>query len=114
MLSLTSLEKIVFYWLKTTIPAGRVGWSGRVVGSGGRVGWLDNREIMLNSVQLSWKLTELGNFSPQTTLEVGEIYYSCGRVVGSGRVVGVVGWLDNLGIRLNSAPTGVEFSWSWD
>ena len=36
--------------------------SGRVVGSGGRVGWLDNLEIMLNSVQLSWKLTELGNF----------------------------------------------------
>ena len=47
--------------LKSTIPAG-----GRVVGSGGRVGsgrvgWLDNWEIMLNSVQLSWKLTELGN-----------------------------------------------------
>ena len=56
MLSLTSLEKIVFYWLKTTIPAGRVGWSG------GRVGWLDNLEIMLNSVQLSWKLTELRNY----------------------------------------------------
>ena len=48
MLSITSLEKIVFYWLKTTIPAGRVGW-------------LDNLEIMLNSVQLSWKLTELSN-----------------------------------------------------
>ena len=56
MLSLTILGKIVFYWLKTTIPAGRVvGWSG------GRVGWLDNLEIMLNSVQLSWNLTELGN-----------------------------------------------------
>ena len=49
MLSLTILGKIVFYWLKTTIPAGRV------------VGWLDNLEIMLNSVQLSWNLTELGN-----------------------------------------------------
>ena len=37
-----------------------VGWSG------GRVGWLDNWEIMLNSVQLSWKLTELGkNFLAQ-------------------------------------------------
>ena len=54
MLSLTILGKIVFYWLKTTIPAGRVVGSGRVVG------WLDNLEIMLNSVQLSWNLTELG------------------------------------------------------
>ena len=55
------LEKIVFYWLKTTIPAGRVvGWSGGRVGWSGRVGWLDNLEIMLNSVQLSWNLTELG------------------------------------------------------
>ena len=55
------------------------------------------------------------NFSPLAGLEVAKIYYSCGRVVGSGRVVGwVVGWLDNLGIRLNSAPTGVEFGWSWD
>ena len=52
MLSLHSLEKIVFYWLETTIPAGRV--------RSGRVGWLDNLEIMLNSVQLSWKMTELG------------------------------------------------------
>ena len=40
-----------------------------------------------------------------------------GQVVGSGGRVGsgqVGGWLDNLGIRLNSAPTGVEFGWSWD
>ena len=52
-------------------------------------------------------------FSPLAVLEVAEIYYSCGsggRVVGSGRV----GWLDKMGIRLNSAPTGVEFGWSWD
>ena len=49
-------------------------------------------------------MTELGNFSPQTTLEVGEIYYSCGRVVGSGRVVG---WLDDLEVMLNS----VQLSW---
>ena len=27
---------------------------------GGWVGWLDNWVIMLNLVQLSWKLTELG------------------------------------------------------
>ena len=54
MLYLTSLEKIVFHWLKTTIPAGRVvGWSG------GRVRWLDNLEMLINSVQLSWSLTEL-------------------------------------------------------
>ena len=38
-----------------------------------------------------------------------KIYYSC----GSGRVgvVGVVGWLDNMGIRLNSAPIGVGVGW---
>ena len=54
MLYLTSLEKIVFHWLKTTIPAGRVvGWSG------GRVRWPDNLEMLINSVQLSWSLTEL-------------------------------------------------------
>ena len=54
MLYLTSLEKIVFHWLKITIPAGRVvGWSG------GRVRWLDNLEMLINSVQLSWSLTEL-------------------------------------------------------
>ena len=39
MLSLTSLEKIEFYWFKTTIPAGRVGSGGRVVGSGGWIIW---------------------------------------------------------------------------
>ena len=57
MLSLTSLEKIVFLLVENyySCGSGRVGWSG------GRVGWLDNLEIMLNSVQLSWKLTELGN-----------------------------------------------------
>ena len=38
-------------------------------------------------------------------------YTTVGRVVGSG---GRVGWLDKLGIRLNSAPTGVDFGWSWD
>ena len=54
MLYLTSLEKIVFHGLKTTIPAGQVvGWSG------GRVRWLDNLEMLINSVQLSWSLTEL-------------------------------------------------------
>ena len=58
MLYLTSLEKIVFHWLKTTIPAGRVvGWSG------GRVRWLDNLEMLINSVQLSWSLTELAYLS---------------------------------------------------
>ena len=36
-----------------------------MVGSGRVVGWLDNLEIMLNSVQLSWKLTELGNKSDE-------------------------------------------------
>ena len=39
------------------------GSGSRVVRSGRVVGWLDNLEIMLNSVQLSWKLTELGNFN---------------------------------------------------
>ena len=52
MLSLASLEKVVFYWLKTIITAGRV------VGSGGRVGSLDKMDIRLNSaptgVELSW------------------------------------------------------------
>ena len=74
MLSLTSLEKIVFYWLKTTIPAGRVGSGGRVVVSGGRVGWLDNLEIMLNSVQLSWKLTELGKIKNLKRLIWGPLH----------------------------------------
>ena len=52
-------------------------------------------------------------FSLLAGLEVAEIYYSCGSVgvVGSGRVVG---WLDKMGIRLDSAPTGVDFGWSWD
>ena len=46
-----------------------------------------------------------------------KIYYSCGSGrVRSGRVVGwsggwVVGWLDNLGIRVNSAPIGVGVGW---
>ena len=36
----------------------------------GLAGWLDNLEIMLNSVQLSWNLTELGNtkLTPQGTV----------------------------------------------
>ena len=55
MLSLTSLEKIVFYWLKTTIPAGLV-CSGRVRSGGRLVGWLDNLEIRLNSAQLELEL----------------------------------------------------------
>ena len=48
-----------------------------------------------------------------------KIYYSCGSGrVRSGRVVGwsggwVVGWLDNLGIMLNSAPIGVGVGWGW-
>ena len=48
-----------FHCLKTTIPA--VGSGGRVR-PGGWVRWLDKGVIMLNSVQLSWKLTELGNY----------------------------------------------------
>ena len=39
---------------------------------------------------------------------------SGGRVGRSGRVDGSdgrVGWLDKLGIRLNSAPTEVEVGW---
>ena len=61
MLYLTSLEKIVFHWLKTTISAGRVvGWSC------GWFGWLNNLEMMLNSVQLSWSVTKLGNISAVT------------------------------------------------
>ena len=61
MLSLTSLENIVFHWLKTTISAGRV-----VGCSCGWVGWLNNLEMMLNSVQLSWSVTKLGNISAVT------------------------------------------------
>ena len=37
-----------------------------------------------------------------------EIYYSCGRVWS-----GLVGWLDNMGIRLNSAPIEVGVAWGW-
>ena len=62
--NLTELGKmnctIDFLEQKSTIPAGgRVG-KGRV-GSGRVVGWLDKLEIRLNSVQLCWNLTELGN-----------------------------------------------------
>ena len=52
------------------------------------------------------------NFNLLAGLEVAKIYYSCGRVVGWSS--GWVGWLDKLGIRLNSASTGVEFGPSWD
>ena len=52
---------------------GRAGWSGWVVGLDGRVGWLDNWEIMLNSVQLSWKLTEIGKIPDHCILVEKEI-----------------------------------------
>ena len=82
------------------------------------VGCLDNLEIRLNSFQLCWNLTELGKMNctidfleQKSTIPAGGRVGWSGRVGSGGRVVG---WLDNLGIRLNSAPTGVDFSWSWD
>ena len=56
MLSLTSLEKW-FLLVKNyySCGSGRVGLGGRVVG------WLDNLEIMINSVQQGWNWTDLGN-----------------------------------------------------
>ena len=76
------------------------------------VGCLDNLKIRLNSFQLCWNLTELGKMNctidfleQKSTIPAGgRVGWSGGRVVGSGRVVG---WLDKLKIRLNSAQIGV-------
>ena len=57
-------------------------------------------------------------FSPLAAVAMAETTFPAGRVAepmswsGCGAYA-LVGWLDNLGIRLNSAPTGVEFGWSW-
>ena len=83
------------------------------------VGCLDNLEIRLNSFQLCWNLTELGKINctidfleQKSTIPAGgRVGWSGGRVGWSGGRVGsggrVVGWLDKLKIRLNSAQIGV-------
>ena len=56
-------------------------------------------------------------FSPLAPVEMAETTIPAGQVAepmswsGCGAYA-LVGWLDNMGIRLNSAPTGVEFGWN--